>query len=978
MTSEITEKDKVIQDGSNAEGTVVKDADTSESKASPGTLTETGRSTGTTGRGLSRLLPSWMRRSKHSSKPETVPLTKEQPGSTEDVAEDAVLLKTDGPDDVSAGEKAEKEKCARVDLPGAAPVKSKVEEPPTMGGEGSEQDSKDTEKTASHSSETRIQKRGSWREYKLWGRKTKEKDKEKNEDKEETTEEKPALEAKMDVQEVGKEEKRAQGLDLRKLIDDDLIEIIDDVSDSEEKPGEQERDEDKGIKDQVNPTGEKEASEHAKEETEQPAEKEQAGDATSGQGVEAREPTPAETPKGKQDEGSTAEQKKEGKEKQMPGRVARSVSRRSRHVSCKVALLDGTSFECLLEKNACGQALFDLVCQHVNILEKDYFGLLHKDEAGHKNWLDPAKEVKKQLLNPPWLFSFNVKFYPLDPAQLTENLTRYLLCLQLRDDVTRGRLPCSFVTLALLASYTLQAELGDWSPQEFEGNYATAFRLAPNQTHELEERAMELHRTHRGQKPAEADFHFLENAKKLSMYGVDLHHAKDSEGTDIMLGVCANGLLVYRDRLRINRFAWPKILKISYRRSHFYIKIRPGEFEHVESTIGFKLPSHRAAKRLWKVCVEHHTFFRMVEPEKIPRGRLLSLGSRFRFSGRTQAQTREASARIDRPAPLVRRASARVQPSMAGSTVRTYTAMSSDGGAATASRAFNTARAAQAPAMPTSDGEDDVFLTPPLPRRSGPGEGKATSEDQPKGVLFYTSGEQDDRAETDSSKTDSSSSDSESGAEHEPPRVQMRNIEGENIYIRHSKLMLEGLDKTDEDMARRKDSLSQLKRSFMEDTLPPRPNEWDKRLSVGSPGRPSPRISMHGSPLQSPLNFSFREAPEGAGQSGNGEAMTTEALTVTYQAPQADSEDGEPDVLMSAQTITSESVSSTTTTHITKTVKGGFSETRIQKKIVISGDSDTDHDQALVQALHEATVQHPGMAITRVVVHKETDVPASD
>uniref|UniRef100_A0A8C4RAI2 Erythrocyte membrane protein band 4.1 like 2 n=1 Tax=Eptatretus burgeri TaxID=7764 RepID=A0A8C4RAI2_EPTBU len=547
------------------------------------------------------------------------------------------------------------------------------------------------------------------------------------------------------------EEKRAQGLDLRKLIDDDLIEIIDDVSDSEEKPGEQERDEDKGIKDQVNPTGEKEASEHAKEETEQPAEKEQAGDATSGQGVEAREPTPAETPKGKQDEGSTAEQKKEGKEKQMPGRVARSVSRRSRHVSCKVALLDGTSFECLLEKNACGQALFDLVCQHVNILEKDYFGLLHKDEAGHKNWLDPAKEVKKQLLNPPWLFSFNVKFYPLDPAQLTENLTRYLLCLQLRDDVTRGRLPCSFVTLALLASYTLQAELGDWSPQEFEGNYATAFRLAPNQTHELEERAMELHRTHRGQKPAEADFHFLENAKKLSMYGVDLHHAKDSEGTDIMLGVCANGLLVYRDRLRINRFAWPKILKISYRRSHFYIKIRPGE-----STIGFKLPSHRAAKRLWKVCVEHHTFFRMVEPEKIPRGRLLSLGSRFRFSGRTQAQTREASARIDRPAPLVRRASARVQPSMAGST--------------------------------------------------------------------------------------------------------------------------------------------------------------------------------------------------------------------------ADSEDGEPDVLMSAQTITSESVSSTTTTHITKTVKGGFSETRIQKKIVISGDSDTDHDQALVQALHEATVQHPGMAITRVVVHKETDL----
>lgn len=52
----------------------------------------------------------------------------------------------------------------------------------------------------------------------------------------------------------------------------------------------------------------------------------------------------------------------------------------------------------------------------------------------------------------------------------------------------------------------------------------------------------------RGQSPAEAELHYLENAKKLAMYGVDLHPAKDSEGVDIMLGVCASGLLVYRDK----------------------------------------------------------------------------------------------------------------------------------------------------------------------------------------------------------------------------------------------------------------------------------------------------------------------------------------------------------------------------------------------------------------------------------------------
>ncbi|KAK5602734.1 hypothetical protein CRENBAI_001208 [Crenichthys baileyi] len=275
-----------------------------------------------------------------------------------------------------------------------------------------------------------------------------------------------------------------------------------------------------------------------------------------------------------------------------------------------------------------------------------------------QNWLDPSKEIKKQMRNSPWQFAFAVKFYPPDPSQLTEDITRYYLCLQLRDDILSGRLPCSFVTHALLGSYAIQAELGDYDLDDHGSDYISDFRFAPNQTRELEERVMELHRTYKGMTPAEAEMNFLENAKKLSMYGVDLHHAKDSEGIEIMLGVCANGLLIYRDRLRINRFAWPKILKISYKRSNFYIKIRPGEYEQFESTIGFKLPNHRAAKRLWKVCIEHHTFFRLVSPEPPPKG-FLVMGSKFRYSGRTQAQTRQASALIDRPAPHFERSTSR-------------------------------------------------------------------------------------------------------------------------------------------------------------------------------------------------------------------------------------------------------------------------------------------------------------------------------
>uniref|UniRef100_A0A668RTV0 FERM domain-containing protein n=1 Tax=Oreochromis aureus TaxID=47969 RepID=A0A668RTV0_OREAU len=288
-------------------------------------------------------------------------------------------------------------------------------------------------------------------------------------------------------------------------------------------------------------------------------------------------------------------------EKTSPNKNLKSPQKGSKRLKTapfKVTLLDSSEFEGETEKHSKGQTLMDMVCEHLNLLEKDYFGLTFADTDSQKNWLDPSKEIKKQMRNSPWHFAFAVKFYPPDPSQLMEDITRYYLCLQLRDDMLSGRLPCSFVTHALLGSYTVQAELGDYDQDDHGTDYVSDFRFASNQTRELEERVMELHRNYKGMTPAEAEMNFLENAKKLSMYGVDLHHAKDSEGIEIMLGVCANGLLIYRDRLRINRFAWPKILKISYKRSNFYIKIRPGEYEQFESTIGFKLPNHRAAKRL--------------------------------------------------------------------------------------------------------------------------------------------------------------------------------------------------------------------------------------------------------------------------------------------------------------------------------------------------------------------------------------------
>ncbi|CAB0010359.1 unnamed protein product [Nesidiocoris tenuis] len=318
----------------------------------------------------------------------------------------------------------------------------------------------------------------------------------------------------------------------------------------------------------------------------------------------------------------------------------------------QVFLLDGETYELNIDRKAKGEELFNKVCEHLNLVERDYFGLIYEEKGDPRNWLELDKRVSKFFKAEPWKLSFEVKFYPPDPTQLQEDITRYQLCLQVRNDILSEKLACSFATHAMLGSYLVQSELGDFNSDEYtDPSYLKDFRFSPNQTPELEAKVMELHKIHKGQTPSEAELHYLENAKKLAMYGVDLHPAKDSEGVNITIGVCSTGLLVYNDKLRINRFAWPKILKIAYKRNYFYVKIRPGEYEQYEQTIGFKLPSHRAAKKLWRVSVEHHTFFRLTSPDATVKPGILS--SNFRYSRRTQYQTKQIP--IDREQPSFER-----------------------------------------------------------------------------------------------------------------------------------------------------------------------------------------------------------------------------------------------------------------------------------------------------------------------------------
>ncbi|XP_031988566.1 protein 4.1 isoform X41 [Corvus cornix cornix] len=692
-------------------------------------------------------------------------------------------------------------------------------------------------------------------------------------------------------------------------------------------------------------------------------------------------------------------------------KAAQKAVKRHRNMYCKVVLLDDTIFECSVDKHAKGQDLLKKVCDHLNLLEEDYFGLAIWDTPTSRTWLDPAKEIKKQVHGGPWDFTFNVKFYPPDPAQLTEDITRYYLCLQLRQDILTGRLPCSFATLALLGSYTVQSELGDYDPDLHGPDYISEFKLAPNQTKELEEKVMELHKTYRSMTPAQADLEFLENAKKLSMYGVDLHQAKDLEGVDITLGVCSSGLLVYKDKLRINRFPWPKVLKISYKRSSFFIKIRPGEQEQYESTIGFKLPSYRAAKKLWKVCVEHHTFFRLTSTEAIPKSRFLALGSKFRYSGRTQAQTRQASALIDRPAPQFERtASKRASRSLDGAK------------RATQKVEFRTVEEEKQKEVvvvevPEPKPADQIrekpakhtletFEMKPIAEEEEEEEKvevvkvpvvkpKSAELVQPRSAVAVITPERSPRP------TSAPAIAQSHPAEPAPAKPDVKDVATSKVGKETAKLDVRreefppekakepvdasrDLDKTQEEIKKHHANISELKKNFMESVPEPRPSEWDKRLSTHSPFR-SLNVNgqiptgVDGPPLVKTQTVTISDVSSAVKSeipTKEVPIVHTETKTITYEAAQTDGGNGDldPGVLLTAQTITSETTSSTTTTQITKTVKGGISETRIEKRIVITGDADVDHDQVLAQAIKAAKEQHPDMSVTKVVVHQETEI----
>ncbi|XP_015423269.1 PREDICTED: tyrosine-protein phosphatase non-receptor type 4 isoform X6 [Myotis davidii] len=325
--------------------------------------------------------------------------------------------------------------------------------------------------------------------------------------------------------------------------------------------------------------------------------------------------------------------------------------RQHTEVDCNIFLLDNTVQVFKVSKYDQGQVLLDIVFKHLDLTERDYFGLqLADDSTDNPRWLDPNKPIRKQLKKllllilggSPYSLNFRVKFFVSDPNKLQEEYTRYQYFLQIKQDILTGRLPCPYNTAALLASFAVQSELGDYNQSENLPGYLSDYSFIPNQPQEFEKEIAKLHQQHTGLSPAEAEFNYLNTARTLELYGVEFHYARDQSNNEIMIGVMSGGILIYKNRVRMNTFPWLKIVKISFKCKQFFIQLRKELHESRETLLGFNMVNYRACKNLWKACVEHHTFFRLdrpLPPQKNFFAHYFTLGSKFRYCGRTEVQS---------------------------------------------------------------------------------------------------------------------------------------------------------------------------------------------------------------------------------------------------------------------------------------------------------------------------------------------------
>ncbi|CAO2580880.1 Tyrosine-protein phosphatase non-receptor type 3 [Lemmus lemmus] len=287
-------------------------------------------------------------------------------------------------------------------------------------------------------------------------------------------------------------------------------------------------------------------------------------------------------------------------------------------VICSVRFLDGLVQTFKVNKQDLGQSLLDLAYGHLGVTEKEYFGLQHGDDpVDSPRWLEASKPLRKQLKG-------GYDFSGIGSWG-------HLYFLQLKMDVCEGRLTCPLNSAVVLASYAVQSRFGDFNPSIHHPGYLADSQFIPDQNDDFLSKVESLHEQHSGLKQSEAESCYINIARTLDFYGVELHGGRDLHNLDLMIGIASAGIAVYRKYICTSFYPWVNILKISFKRKKFFIHQRRKQAESRDHIVAFNMLNYRSCKNLWKSCVEHHSFFqakKLLPQEKSVLSQYWTLGSR--------------------------------------------------------------------------------------------------------------------------------------------------------------------------------------------------------------------------------------------------------------------------------------------------------------------------------------------------------------
>lgn len=286
----------------------------------------------------------------------------------------------------------------------------------------------------------------------------------------------------------------------------------------------------------------------------------------------------------------------------------------------QIELLDGNDITRSLYKRTKTKEILENIFQLLNIIEKDYFGLYYTHlETDDRVWLKPNSTIWSQivkLFDPPYQLYFGVKYYPYDPLLLQEDITLYMMYLQLRREVKDGKVVCSEVERAEMLSYILQAEGGDHG-EKYIHKHRNFFVNLQRSSPDLENAVLKNYKELKGIDPATCEMKVMEKALTVTYYDQEVYHVRSEAQPGLRrltLTLGPIGIGIYQNTTKLDIFGWMEIWNVGYINHTFWFRIvRDGE----KSKHKFHFENSKVCEHVWKAFRNFFQFYtqdRKVDP----------------------------------------------------------------------------------------------------------------------------------------------------------------------------------------------------------------------------------------------------------------------------------------------------------------------------------------------------------------------------